>query len=196
MGGFFVDEMHAKLLFSHLTFQNQCRKQPIYFQTNCLNGSQSNPLCRNFGHWLNRDCYSFTCYCTENKEVLIVLTEAISHPQAAHLSHFCQNTALYILVLIFRWKSDRIMWLINKLNFINTSSNVYLIPYMRACVCFQHVYNQQEVRELLGRLDLGNRTKISQKGSSGLSRTVSAFGIVGEYISSTQWQSNSHCSSE
>uniref|UniRef100_A0A3P9CMH1 FIG4 phosphoinositide 5-phosphatase n=1 Tax=Maylandia zebra TaxID=106582 RepID=A0A3P9CMH1_9CICH len=43
----------------------------------------------------------------------------------------------------------------------------------------KHVYNQQEVRELLGRLDLGNRTKISQKGSSGLSRTVSAFGIVG-----------------
>lgn len=43
----------------------------------------------------------------------------------------------------------------------------------------KHVYNQQEVRELLGRLDLGNRTKIGQKGSSGLSRSVSAFGIVG-----------------
>ncbi|KAJ0060795.1 hypothetical protein NL108_001656, partial [Boleophthalmus pectinirostris] len=43
----------------------------------------------------------------------------------------------------------------------------------------KHVYNQQEVRELLGRLDLGNRTKISQKGSSGLSRAVSAYGIVG-----------------
>ncbi|XP_072306371.1 polyphosphoinositide phosphatase-like [Eucyclogobius newberryi] len=43
----------------------------------------------------------------------------------------------------------------------------------------KHVYNQQELRELLGRLDLGNRTKISQKGSSGLSRAVSAFGIVG-----------------
>eukprot|EP00064_Thunnus_orientalis_P010212 superscaffoldBa00001363_g10238 len=43
----------------------------------------------------------------------------------------------------------------------------------------KHVYNQQEVRELLGRLDLGNRTKIGQKGSSGLSRAVSAFGIVG-----------------
>ncbi|KAI3363734.1 hypothetical protein L3Q82_001350 [Scortum barcoo] len=45
----------------------------------------------------------------------------------------------------------------------------------------KHVYNQQEVRELLGRLDLGNRTKIGQKGSSGLSRAVTAFGIVGEY---------------
>lgn len=44
---------------------------------------------------------------------------------------------------------------------------------------FKHVYTQQEVRELLGRLDLGNRTKIGQKGSSGLSRAVSAFGIVG-----------------
>ncbi|KAM7367885.1 hypothetical protein PAMP_014153 [Pampus punctatissimus] len=43
----------------------------------------------------------------------------------------------------------------------------------------KHVYNQQDVRELLGRLDLGNRTKIGQKGSSGLSRAVSAFGIVG-----------------
>uniref|UniRef100_A0A3Q0RDM9 FIG4 phosphoinositide 5-phosphatase n=1 Tax=Amphilophus citrinellus TaxID=61819 RepID=A0A3Q0RDM9_AMPCI len=43
----------------------------------------------------------------------------------------------------------------------------------------KHVYNQQEVKELLGRLDLGNRTKIGQKGSSGLSRAVTAFGIVG-----------------
>uniref|UniRef100_A0AAR2KEV6 SAC domain-containing protein n=1 Tax=Pygocentrus nattereri TaxID=42514 RepID=A0AAR2KEV6_PYGNA len=43
----------------------------------------------------------------------------------------------------------------------------------------KHVYSQQELRELLGRLDLGNRTKIGQKGSSGLSRAVSAFGIVG-----------------
>lgn len=48
-------------------------------------------------------------------------------------------------------------------------------------IYFQHVYNQQEVRELLSRLDLGNRTKIGQKGSSGLSRAVSAVGIVGEY---------------
>lgn len=47
------------------------------------------------------------------------------------------------------------------------------------------MYNQQEVRELLGRLDLGNRTKIGQKGSSGLSRAVSAFGIVGEYSPTT-----------
>lgn len=43
----------------------------------------------------------------------------------------------------------------------------------------KHVYNQQEVRELLSRLDGGNRTKIGQKGSSGLSRAVSACGIVG-----------------
>ncbi|XP_075451144.1 polyphosphoinositide phosphatase [Ascaphus truei] len=43
----------------------------------------------------------------------------------------------------------------------------------------QHVYTQPEVRELLGRLDLGNRTKMGQKGLSGLSRAVSAFGIVG-----------------
>ena len=44
----------------------------------------------------------------------------------------------------------------------------------------QHVYSQQELRELLGRLDLGNRTKMGQKGSSGLSRAVSACGIVGK----------------
>ncbi|XP_046877169.1 polyphosphoinositide phosphatase [Hypomesus transpacificus] len=43
----------------------------------------------------------------------------------------------------------------------------------------KHVYSQQEVRELLGRLDLGNRPKMGQKGSSGLSRAVSAYGIVG-----------------
>lgn len=49
---------------------------------------------------------------------------------------------------------------------------------------WQHVYSQQEVRELLGRLDLGNRTKIGQKGSSGLSRAVSAYGIVGKTSSS------------
>ncbi|KAK1338119.1 hypothetical protein QTO34_001229 [Cnephaeus nilssonii] len=42
-----------------------------------------------------------------------------------------------------------------------------------------HVYTPQEVRELLGRLDLGNRTKMGQKGSSGLFRAVSAFGVVG-----------------
>ncbi|ERE82364.1 polyphosphoinositide phosphatase-like protein [Cricetulus griseus] len=43
----------------------------------------------------------------------------------------------------------------------------------------RHVYTQQEVRELLGRLDLGNRTKTAQKGASGLFRAVSAFGVVG-----------------
>lgn len=36
------------------------------------------------------------------------------------------------------------------------------------------------MRELLGRLDLGNRTKMGQKGSSGLFRAVSAFGVVGK----------------
>lgn len=43
----------------------------------------------------------------------------------------------------------------------------------------KHVYTQQEIKELLGRLDLGNRTKMGQKGISGLSRAVSAFGVVG-----------------
>lgn len=48
------------------------------------------------------------------------------------------------------------------------------------------MYNQQEVRELLSRLDLGNRTKMGQKGSSGLSKSVMAFGIVGESRSFVQ----------
>ncbi|XP_035613612.1 polyphosphoinositide phosphatase [Oncorhynchus keta] len=52
-------------------------------------------------------------------------------------------------------------------------------PKDLAIIDDKHVYNQQELRELLGRLDLGNRTKMGQKGSSGLSRAVSAYGIVG-----------------
>lgn len=57
------------------------------------------------------------------------------------------------------------------------------LDVLTVIVCvWQHVYSQQEVRELLGRLDLGNRTKIGQKGSSGLSRAVSAYGIVGKDI--------------
>ncbi|KAI2543425.1 FIG4 phosphoinositide 5-phosphatase [Homo sapiens] len=51
----------------------------------------------------------------------------------------------------------------------------------------RHVYTQQEVRELLGRLDLGNRTKMGQKGSSGLFRAVSAFGVVGIYEYFKMW---------
>lgn len=43
----------------------------------------------------------------------------------------------------------------------------------------RHVYSQQEIQELLSRLDMGNRTKMGQKGLSGLSKIVSAFGIVG-----------------
>ncbi|XP_019639240.1 PREDICTED: polyphosphoinositide phosphatase-like [Branchiostoma belcheri] len=41
-------------------------------------------------------------------------------------------------------------------------------------------YTQREVRELLSMLDVGNRaTRPAQKGGAGLTRTVSAFGIVG-----------------
>eukprot|EP00058_Branchiostoma_floridae_P018686 XP_002604175.1 hypothetical protein BRAFLDRAFT_278184 [Branchiostoma floridae] len=41
-------------------------------------------------------------------------------------------------------------------------------------------YSQREVRELLSMLDVGNRaTRPAQKGGAGLTRTVSAFGIVG-----------------
>lgn len=40
-------------------------------------------------------------------------------------------------------------------------------------------YTEKEVRDLLTMIDVGNRTKPTQKGNSGLSRTVSAFGLVG-----------------
>ncbi|XP_072911994.1 polyphosphoinositide phosphatase [Hemitrygon akajei] len=43
----------------------------------------------------------------------------------------------------------------------------------------RHVYSQQEVQDLLSRLDNGNRSKMGQKGLSGLSKSVCAFGIVG-----------------
>lgn len=61
-------------------------------------------------------------------------------------------------------------------------SNIFLNNWSVFLSCVQHVYSQQEVRDLLGRLDLGNRTKIGQKGSSGLSRAVNAFGIVGKVL--------------
>ena len=41
-------------------------------------------------------------------------------------------------------------------------------------------YTQREIRDLLLMIDVGNRPKTTQKGSAGLSRTVSAFGIVGK----------------
>lgn len=67
------------------------------------------------------------------------------------------------------------------MSFIYLTSG-FLSCLVCSCVHVQHVYSQQEVRELLGRLDLGNRTKIGQKGSSGLSRAVNAFGIVGKVL--------------
>ena len=41
------------------------------------------------------------------------------------------------------------------------------------------VYNSREIRELLTMIDVGNRSKVGQKMGSGLTRTVSAFGIAG-----------------
>jgi len=41
------------------------------------------------------------------------------------------------------------------------------------------VYNPTQIRELLTMIDVGNRSKVGQKVGSGLTRTVSAFGIVG-----------------
>jgi len=44
-------------------------------------------------------------------------------------------------------------------------------------------YSRKEIRELLRMIDVGNRSRWSQKGASGLKRTVSAFGIVGMHCS-------------
>ena len=41
------------------------------------------------------------------------------------------------------------------------------------------VYSSKEIRDLLTMIDDGNRSKIGQKMGSGLTRTVSAFGIAG-----------------
>jgi len=40
-------------------------------------------------------------------------------------------------------------------------------------------YSRKEIRDLLQMIDVGNRLRVTQKGSIGLKRTVSAFGIVG-----------------
>ena len=41
-------------------------------------------------------------------------------------------------------------------------------------------YTPKQIRELLYMIDVGNRSKVSQKGGSGLSRRVSTFGLVGK----------------
>ena len=41
------------------------------------------------------------------------------------------------------------------------------------------LYNAREIRDLLTMIDVGNRSKIGQKMGSGLTKSVSAFGLVG-----------------
>ena len=41
------------------------------------------------------------------------------------------------------------------------------------------IYNAREIRDLLTMIDVGNRSKIGQKMGSGLTKSVSAFGLVG-----------------
>jgi hypothetical protein len=44
-------------------------------------------------------------------------------------------------------------------------------------------YTQEEIRDLVTMIDVGNRTRAGQRsGSSGVARVVSAFGIVGEHF--------------
>ena len=41
------------------------------------------------------------------------------------------------------------------------------------------VYTAKEIRDLLMMIDVGNRSKVGQKMGTGLSRAVSAFGVIG-----------------
>ena len=44
-------------------------------------------------------------------------------------------------------------------------------------------YTQEEIRDLVTMIDVGNRTRVGQRSaSSGVARVVSAFGIVGEHF--------------
>lgn len=46
-------------------------------------------------------------------------------------------------------------------------------------LCFQVEYSQRQIKELLAMINEGNRAQSGQRQQAGLSRTVSAFGIVG-----------------
>ena len=54
-----------------------------------------------------------------------------------------------------------------------------------ACSCWLKVeYSRTEIRSVLSMIDGGNKTKrAAQPGSIGLSKTTSAFGIAGEFVS-------------
>ena len=41
------------------------------------------------------------------------------------------------------------------------------------------VYSQEEVRDLLKMIEVGNRTKVGQRMGSGLNKSFSSFGIIG-----------------
>uniref|UniRef100_A0A3Q2CL06 FIG4 phosphoinositide 5-phosphatase n=1 Tax=Cyprinodon variegatus TaxID=28743 RepID=A0A3Q2CL06_CYPVA len=100
-------------------------------------------------------------------------TKGLKMPQTAAVISGIQRMVLY---------ETRARYFLVGCNHAQTKHRVLKIdrtePKDLVIIDDKHVYNQQEVRELLGRLDLGNRTKMGQKGSSGLSRAVSAFGIV------------------
>ena len=40
-------------------------------------------------------------------------------------------------------------------------------------------YSQDEIMDLVNRIDVGNRTRVGQRPGTGVSKVVSAFGIVG-----------------
>ena len=43
-------------------------------------------------------------------------------------------------------------------------------------------YTQDEIKDLVNMIDMGNRTRAGQRNVGGVARVVSAFGIVGKII--------------
>lgn len=54
-------------------------------------------------------------------------------------------------------------------------------PYELSIIDDKVEYSQDEIRDLVTMIDVGNRTRAGQRSaSSGVAKVVSAFGIIGE----------------
>jgi hypothetical protein len=56
-------------------------------------------------------------------------------------------------------------------------------PYELSVIDDKVEYTQEQIRDLVTKIDVGNRTRVGQRSaSSGVAKVVSAFGIVGEHF--------------
>lgn len=54
-------------------------------------------------------------------------------------------------------------------------------------------YTQDEIKDLVNMIDMGNRTRVGQRNNvSGVARVVSAFGIVGKIITRSHFFHTMH----